>query len=239
MNICKRLKDNRNILEKKIVASDFEYCPFTINDTSALLVFYKNSVNKSNVGTLIVKPLSELKEKATLRDVYNGVLYPEKEIITSFSSVFSKLEDGNAVLLIDGEEKAIAFAVQKYENRSISEPPTSSVIKGPREGFVESIDVNVNLIRRRIKSNDLIFSELTVGKYSKTRVSICFINKIADKNLVKKIKNKIKKIEVDAIIDSAYISKFLSDRNNCRRVADSHYPSIPFNRRFPKPERLL
>ena len=228
MNICKRLKDNRNILEKKIVASDFEYCPITINDTSALLVFYKNSVNKSNVGTLIVKPLSELKEKATLRDVYNGVLYPEKEIITSFSSVFSKLEDGNAVLLIDGEEKAIAFAVQKYENRSISEPPTSSVIKGPREGFVESIDVNVNLIRRRIKSNDLIFSELTVGKYSKTRVSICFINKIADKNLVKKIKNKIKKIEVDAIIDSSYISKFLSEHKTSlfKQFGNTEKPDI-------------
>ena len=228
MNIFNRLKDNQKEIEKKILSSDVDYCLFKIKNKDALLVFYKNCVSKNAVGTLIIKPLSELKKENSVNGIFIFVLYPEKEIISTFSDVFIKLEEGNAVLFIDGENSAVSFSIQKYEKRSISEPPTSSVIKGPREGFVESIDVNMNLLRRRIKSCELRFIETTVGKYSKTRVSVCYVNKIADKKLVNKILKKIKKINIDAIIDSSYISKFLSEHKTSlfKQFGNTEKPDI-------------
>lgn len=94
--------------------------------------------------------------------------------------------------------------------RSLTEPPTGQVLLGPREGFIENIDTNVTLITKRIKSKDLKWVELSIGKYTQTKVLLCYISTIADPNVVKSVLRRLKKIDCDGIIDSSYISECLN-----------------------------
>lgn len=107
------------------------------------------------------------------------------------------------------------FAVTTRGNldRSISEPTNEKTIKGPRDSFIESYQINIGLVRKRIKTEKLILEEEVVGRRSKTKVGIMYIEDIARKKLIKYIKDKIKKIDIDAILDSNYLMEILEDSN--------------------------
>lgn len=94
--------------------------------------------------------------------------------------------------------------------RGLNEPPTGQVLLGPREGFVENIDTNIQFITKRLKHKDLKFIKLTVGKYTQTTVKIAYISSIAVKEVVDEVVSRIKKIKVDGIIDASYISESIN-----------------------------
>lgn len=134
------------------------------------------------------------------------------EFFTSRKEALDKLLVGGSLILFDN---AIGYAVcsaQGFMSRPIMEPPVSSVIKGPREGFTESFKTNVTLIRRRFPSGNLVFKSFTIGRYSKTHVELCYVKGIANKKVINEIEKKLKKIDIDGIIDSSYISKLLEER---------------------------
>lgn len=112
--------------------------------------------------------------------------------------------------------------------RSLTEPPTSQVLLGPREGFVEDISTNVALLTKRIKSKDLCFEQLTIGKYTKTVVKVAYIKSIANQSVVDEVLQRLKKINVDGIIDASYISEYLNPRPNAlyKAAASEEKPDI-------------
>lgn len=97
--------------------------------------------------------------------------------------------------------------------RSVSEAKSELSVTGSKESFIEDINTNIELIKARIKK-DLKITHLTVGKYTKTRVSIIYISSIASKSLVKNISDKIKSTNIDGIIDSSYLKRSLDDGFN-------------------------
>lgn len=99
---------------------------------------------------------------------------------------------------------------QQKPQRGLTEPPTGQVLLGPREGFVENIDTNIELIKKRIKNKDLRFITLTIGKYTQTKVMVAYIDSIAEPKIVQSIVQRLKKIKCDGIIDSSYISECLN-----------------------------
>lgn len=112
--------------------------------------------------------------------------------------------------------------------RNIMEPPTSAVSMGPREGFIENIEDNLVLINKRIGSKDLIQINLTIGKYTKTQVTVLYLSSIAEQDIVNKIVNKLKAINIDGIIDSYYLVNFLEERPNSifKQVGQAEKPDI-------------
>ena len=112
--------------------------------------------------------------------------------------------------------------------RAITEPPTQSVVKGPREGFIEDIDTNIALVKKRIKDEHLKMDELTVGRRTKTRVAVAYIADIADAEIVANVKKRIKEINIDGIIDSYYVLQFLQEPKSWlfRQVGGDEKPDI-------------
>ena len=147
--------------------------------------------------------------------VLNNIIYLSDSSQTNqFKEACDEILKGKAVFLIDGLETALILGVDKIKERSIEEPPTSAVLKGPRSGFVESIKTNISQIRKIIASKDLIVEHLSVGKYTQTDVAVIYISSIADKKVISEVKKRIKKINIDGILDSFYISQFLEYRPN-------------------------
>jgi len=112
--------------------------------------------------------------------------------------------------------------------RGINEPPTSSVIQGPRMGFIEDIEANLQMIQARIKHPAFKLANMEVGRYTQTRVVMAYIDGVADPNVTSKIEKRIKEISIDGVVDSNYIAQFLQDENVkfFRQVGSDEKPDI-------------
>ena len=117
---------------------------------------------------------------------------------------------------------------KEFPKRAISEPPTQSVVKGPREGYIEHIDTNVQLVVRRLNCDTLTIDELVVGRKTKTKIKVMYLSDVADKKIVEKVTERINSIEIDGILDSYYILQFLQDKKSWlfRQVGGDEKPDI-------------
>lgn len=122
-----------------------------------------------------------------------------------------EISSGNPVLLLDHKKLGIAVGLKKWEKRGIEEPQAESVIRGPRDGFVESIRTNTALLRRRISGPELKIQSMKIGRYSKTQVAIAYMEGIADIALVEEVKNRLGKINVGNLIGSKNIEELIAD----------------------------
>lgn len=228
MNLTTSLESNLKKIKEILTSCDIDFSEILVGESKATLIFTKDLVDKKSMGDLIIRPASLYNGKPDSQSFFKMFFNPEKKKTTTIKDLVSEVVIGNAVLLCEGVDYAISFEVKKFEKRSIQEPPTSTVIKGPREGFVESLPVNVSLIRRRIKSQHLIFKNHEIGRFSKTSVSLCYIDNVVDQKLVEKVEEKLKSINIDAILDSSYVAKFLGGKKPAlfKEVGNTEKPDI-------------
>ncbi len=125
-------------------------------------------------------------------------------------------------------DNALCYPIFGVEKRGIAEPPTSRVVKGPREGFVEDLATNVGLVRKRLKTPALKIVDMFVGKKSNTHISLMYLENVAKPEVVKEVKKRIKCIDIDAIIDSYYVESFLEENKMkfFRRVGNTEKPDV-------------
>ena len=127
------------------------------------------------------------------------VAYTEVGLTRDADAVITQLLSGITCLFIDGYQDCITIECRTYPVRSVEEPEKDRVLRGSRDGFVETLVFNTALIRRRIRDPHLINEITQVGNKSKTDVAICYIDDRVDQDLLERVKTRIKNIEVDAL----------------------------------------
>lgn len=125
--------------------------------------------------------------------------------------VLESLMAGNTIILAEGTAKAVITTTKGGEKRSIKEPENQQAFRGSREGFIESLDTNISLVRRIIKNPNLWVEKTTMGSVTKTDVAIMYINGVCDPKTVKEVKKRMESIEIDSILESGYIEQFIED----------------------------
>lgn len=125
--------------------------------------------------------------------------YVEVDLKSSWDDIISGLLSGVFLLLVDGFTQAILIDSRTYPARSVTEPDKDKVLRGSKDGFVETIVFNTALIRRRIRSTDLRIEMMNAGKSSKTDIAICYMDSRVDKKFLEQIKNRIQDIKVDSL----------------------------------------
>ena len=228
MKLFSSLEKNLEKIEKIMRSDDLSVLRLEIGSTAAALIFAKDIVDKEAIGELILRPAAGFSGEFTEKDSVKVFLSPEKKTVETFEDLTSSVVTGEAVLVADGIKKGFAFGLRKFEQRAIAEPPTSTVLKGPREGFVESLPVNVSMMRRKLKSEKLVFENLTAGKLSNTPICLCYIDGVADEKLVEALKNRINQINIDAVLDSSYVSKFLGEHKTSvfKQIGNTEKPDV-------------
>lgn len=222
VKLQKKLKDNVDLVMHNGEFNSRAYCIF----------YVQNMIDTNRLALEILKPLqqktSQIEEDLTEYLINQVLLVGGVEMLDTMENCAKGVLEGNAIILFDGEEKAIQCSITKMEERGIEEPPTSAVINGPREGFVENIKVNTALIRKRLPTTALKIEQMQVGVYTKTKVNILYLYDIADKNIVKKVKEKLKEIKLDGVIDSHYLVNYLEENKNSifKQVGKAEKPDI-------------
>ena len=125
--------------------------------------------------------------------------YVEVDLNNKWDDIIKNLLSGVLVLLVDGYSQAILIDARTYPARNVSEPDKDKVLRGSKDGFVETIVFNTALIRRRIRSTDLRMEMMSAGTNSQTDIAICYMDSRVEKNFLDRIKKRIESIKVDAL----------------------------------------
>ena len=125
--------------------------------------------------------------------------YVEVELQDQYEGLVHSLLSGMFVLLIDGYSKALLIDSRTYPARGVQEPEKDKVLRGSKDGFVETLVSNTALIRRRIRNADLHMEMMSAGKSSGTDIVLCYMKERADRELLEDIKQKIQNIKADSL----------------------------------------
>lgn len=125
--------------------------------------------------------------------------YLEIDLVDDRELIIQNILAGVPCMIVDGFDKAITVDARTYPARGVEEPEKDKVMRGSRDGFIETLVSNTALIRRRIRSPQLTMEITTVGKSSRSDVVICYMKDRADPKLVKQIKEQLDKIKVDSL----------------------------------------
>lgn len=153
----------------------------------------KSSVNLVDEVQNKVLPVNDVRQSTRLNEMIKAVCY------------------GDTVLLLDGCDVALIISSRGWESRPISEPESGKVVRGPREGFTESIIKNVSLIRRKIKNPNLKFKLMELGKQTHTAICITYIEGIALDSILTELEQRLNRIDIDGILDSGYVQELIQD----------------------------
>lgn len=178
------------------------------------------ALNKNDGGRYATNTFEE-RVKASL-------LFPELKNENQIKNLVKEILDGNSVLLVNGLSTAFVVGAKSLPARSVSEPPTDIAIKGPREGFIEDVKTNMSLVRKRLKTAELRFELVKIGRRSDTNVAVCYLDGICKKEIKTKILSQLKKIDIDCIVDSSYLATLLAPRRHSifKQVGTTEKPDI-------------
>ena len=199
-------------------STDLIIRPFIIDNREITLVMSEVLGSSSYVNDFILRRLLTIKFQSD--DIGSELL---NFIPTNNGKILNKLSDmtdyicmGFALILFsDNEsEKAIAIEARATVDRGIPIVNNEASITGSKDAFNENFNTNVGLIRRRIRDCNLYVDGMFVGKSSKTKIGILYMNNIAIKKNVDNIKNKLKKINVDGILDTGNLKSYLDSKTN-------------------------
>ncbi len=213
-NLNKNIKLFRQILGE---SSDVTIRQFKIarGKKDAALIFLDGLVDKKKINDDILRPLmtqSQTPLSSTLNKLKDSFIFIDSiSEQKDFGDVVSKVLEGKAVLLVDGSAGALVMDVKGWEKRTLGEPDTEQVVRGPRVGFTEDIRTNTALLRRTIRDPDLTFYNLRLGKRTKRDITIAYIKGVAQDSLIDDVIFRLKNIETDAILESGYIEQFIDD----------------------------
>lgn len=158
----------------------------------------------STVLTLLMQALESLAPHDLEHPNMHGLLnksipYVEVSPTSELDQAADQVLAGPALLLVDGVSHAIVVDIRKYPGRNPSEPSIERVLRGPQDGFVETLIFNTLLVRRRLRDPNLRIEALQVGRRSKSDVAMLYIQDIADDRIVHLIRQRIKEIDGDAM----------------------------------------
>lgn len=244
MKLSITLKQNIDLL-KQIFKDDntIKFREFGNKNSKNLrycIIFADGMINKQMVDEYIIEKLMNvnlqninIQQPISMQNIIDAIL--KKVIVIGDVKTSSNIDEfigdmlyGDTIVLLDGYAEALVFDTKGWPVRAIAEPPSEKVVRGPREGFTESIMSNTTLIRRRVKNKDLKFYFMEIGKRTRTKVAVCYVEGLANEDIVKEVKRRIQSIEIDGVLESEYIEEFIKDSplSLFKTIGNTESPSV-------------
>lgn len=182
------------------------------------VIYIDGMVNTEVIHEHIIQPIlggdlkDEISDGNLLEELrYKVIASSDVKESTDIYDLVGSAINGDTVLLVEGYKKALIVSTKGWQTRPIDEPLAERVVRGPREGFVESIVTNLSLIRRKIKNPDLKFQFKECGMTTKTKICVCYIEGVASEKVLQELMHRLDTIEIDGILDSGSIQELIKD----------------------------
>ncbi|MBE6020713.1 MAG: spore germination protein [Clostridiales bacterium] len=219
-DISNNLKENIDLLKKLTSGSaDLVIREITVNGIKCAAVAAEGMVNSFYYSSIITDNLYDdasgksYSPQELFDHIYgHKVISPDEKIFYTIDDLFIFIYSGFGVILVDGVSSGISFGVQGFSFRSVNTPTTDANIKGSKEGFTEAIKINQTLIRRRIKSPDLVFEPIRMGSNSKTDCALVYMNDYVPKKMLDTIRKKLNNADIDMVLESGSIKMLLTTK---------------------------
>lgn len=207
----------------------------------ALLIYVEGLADDKTIGNLIMRSL--LVDGGSLHEGAQGpkaqfidqlvdklILIGEIKKENRLDSLLTSLLTGDTLLLLEQSDQAIVMDTRGWASRAIEDPSAESVIRGPREGFVETLRTNTALVRRKLRTSDLKIKMMQIGTRSKTDVAIVYIEGIANPKVVAEAEKRLERIEIDSVLESGYLEEL---------IEDSPYSPFPQIQSTERPDKVV
>ncbi|MDP4087210.1 MAG: spore germination protein [Bacillota bacterium] len=182
------------------------------------LIYLAGMVNNDLLNENVIQPIlqnnlsEEIQTNHLLEELqYKIIVSNNVEMVNRFDELVATVISGDTILLLEGNDNALMISSKGWPSRSIDEPESAKVVRGPREGFTESIVTNLTLIRRKINTPDLKLKFREIGERTHTKVCICYLEGLALEEILAELEKRLDAIKIDAILDSGYIQELIRD----------------------------
>lgn len=208
-------------------SKDYIYREFLVDGVKVNLVFNEVLTSSQGINEYILEDLLRFKKK-DLRKLDDKLTVCNCKIITE-KEVVDLLNNGFVIIVC---KNIYACEIRASLDRGVNTIESELSISGPKDSFSENYNTNLGLIRRRIKSHHLKAIDFCIGRYTKTKVGILYVDGICNPKLVKKIQKSLERIDIDGIIDSSYLKKSLENKKKL-------FPTIMMSERPDKSSMAL
>lgn len=225
-NVFTVLNENLDFLKSKyntlinndVIIREFNM-PINNKNYKCFIIYIDGLVDSISINDFILKALmidKRLNSKdmpKNIGDYVDSCLLPQNSVskVYKFTDVYTGINMGDCLLFIDTLNMAFDIDVKKYSQRSIDAPNNESVIKGPQEAFVENLRTNTSLIRRIVNNENLVIENITVGKLSKTKCGVCYIQNIANGDLVSEVKYRMSSLDIDSLLSTGQLEQLIEE----------------------------
>jgi spore germination protein len=186
-------------------------------ELSCALVYVKGMVDLKTIEQSLLKPImsfdSSIAAYEFCAQIFTRKQLPIAQQSTpkSLQEATSSILDGEVLLLVDGDARMVSFGVTTFEHRAIAEAPNEAVIRGPREAFIENLETNLTMVRRRLKTSSLKVEMMHVGTETHTSVAVIYLEGTCKQQLIDEVKKRLSDIKIDSVLGSSYLEEFIED----------------------------
>lgn len=214
------IKNMKSILGRNsdVVFRDIHICGN--EDFPATLIYVDGLVDSKLISDDVIQPLMQSgvlckadNERDLIELIEHGSVYsPNQKTRTNINDAVSDVLSGSCALVFDRKKTALVFDTKGFEKRSITEPTSENAIKGAKDVFVESLRVNTATIRRKIKTQNLVIEQTTVGRQTLTAVGIVYLDGTVNRNLVDEVRRRLDGIDIDGVIEPGFVEEYILDK---------------------------
>lgn len=188
-------------------------------EPQAALLFLSSITDEAKINELFLQPIQNVfLGQGNLQElsgifVHNSFPTNGCMIDKNVPSVALQLFGAKCVLVANSLKDAVAVDVSQWHNRSVTPPETEHSLVGPRDAFVEDLNVNISMIRRRIRHEDLLIEQFTVGAKSRTKVSLVYMKGLVNHQVLEQLQQRIQAIEPDVLLDTTQLGQMITNKN--------------------------
>lgn len=227
MTFTKNIDENLELIKSLVGNSPdivFRNCHTGINGIRCSIIYIEGLTDSLLLNSQLMKPLmlempllkihqeNPVPKLNALKIIKDRILTvgDVKEASNPEEAVFL-LMTGETILIIDGFDSVLLVSLKGWQARTIQEPETEALIRGPRDGFVETLRFNTTLLRRKMRDPNMIIENMKIGTRSKTDVAVVYIKDIVNPKLLDQVRKRLKSIDTDIILESGQIEQLIQD----------------------------
>ncbi|MBO5248449.1 MAG: spore germination protein [Clostridia bacterium] len=212
------LSENRDMLKSVFLGDETFICRSFSSEkvglASCFAVYFDGMIKNEIVFESVIRPVIEADIPITSAEILaqRVIFNIDTKIITTAKECFEAMQMGDTVVFLEGARRAVVASTKGFPVRTPQEPTAEKALLGPREGFTESVMMNVAMIHRKLKTIDFRAEGLTFGTRTNCKAFLCYLNSVVRPELLEEVKQRLSKIDIDGVLDANYIVEQISDQ---------------------------